>query len=117
MSTPGCPTLNTTPTVHHPVTAATKKPAGNPGRFTLLALEDGGLAGGLAGVLPVAGYRCTAVFDCVVFEGLLRSAGECGVAVPVPAGGEPVLLGCGAVVAEGRGDDGRRDGEDELAQC
>ncbi len=34
MSTPGCPTLDTAPTVHHPVTAANKKPAENPGRFT-----------------------------------------------------------------------------------
>ena len=33
MSTPGCPTLSTAPTAHYPVTAANKKPAGNPGRF------------------------------------------------------------------------------------
>jgi len=33
MSTPGCPTLDTAATVHHPVTAANKKPAENPGRF------------------------------------------------------------------------------------
>lgn len=32
--TPGCPRLDSAPTVHHPVTAANKKPAGNPGRFT-----------------------------------------------------------------------------------
>lgn len=36
MSTPSCPTLGTAPTVHHPVTAANKKPAGNPGRFRQL---------------------------------------------------------------------------------
>ncbi len=36
MSNPGCPTLNTAPTVPHPVTAANKKPAGNPGRFSLI---------------------------------------------------------------------------------
>jgi len=35
MSTPGCPTLGTAPTVRHPVTAANKEPARNPGRFRL----------------------------------------------------------------------------------
>ena len=36
MSTPCCPTLSTSPTAHYPVTAANKKPAGNPGRFRQL---------------------------------------------------------------------------------
>ncbi len=54
MSTPGCPTLDTAPTVHHPVTAANKKPAENPGRFNPPGCRCGCRAVFVAAALPPA---------------------------------------------------------------